>query len=90
MKPDATQLINRLYSLILNPDLSPKEREILINAKNRLEAKADLNKTMYDLQSQLAPLGLTFELGPEVSKLYQEVMKDFPKPNKWSYLNPFG
>lgn len=70
--------INRIYNLILNPDISPKERELLVLAKESLAESKDTSRVLMALAEdfrRLAVSGILSNqtLSPAVADFYRDI-----------------
>ncbi|MCW6662607.1 bacteriocin immunity protein [Aerococcaceae bacterium NML190073] len=77
-KPTEDSMLQHLYDLILNPQLSQVERNLLIIGKNALEQGVYFPKVMQDLKLALAPLAVTQQLSPPVVELLCTISRHYP------------
>lgn len=68
-----TEILNRLYNLVLSRDIRDFERGLLLSAKRNLEEGKPLRSTMNELEAQLRPLAVRFNLTPSVSEFYDYI-----------------
>ncbi|MCO4526345.1 hypothetical protein Si107_01687 [Streptococcus infantarius subsp. infantarius] len=75
-------MLEQIYDLILDSDISNTEREILLDAKQKLEINNDYLQVVSDLKNNLSPLALKFKLSQRALKFYGELQKQFPVKDK--------
>lgn len=75
-------MLEQIYDLILDSDISNTEREILLDAKQKLEINNDYLQVVSDLKNNLSPLALKFKLSQRTLKFYGELQKQFPVKDK--------
>lgn len=68
-----TELLNRIYNLILSRHIFNWEREQLMNAKNQLENNVSQTKIIDDLEIKFRPLAIRQTLSPKVQTFYDEI-----------------
>ncbi|MCW6661616.1 bacteriocin immunity protein [Aerococcaceae bacterium NML201209] len=71
-------ILQHLYDLMLNPQLSQTERDKLIIGKNALEQGVYFPKVMKDLKLALAPLAVKQQLSPPVVDLLCTISRHYP------------
>lgn len=72
------EVLNKLYSLVLDPATHASERKILLEYKNKIEKnkKENLVVLLSRLERDLRPLAVRRELSPQVSKFYTEILSE--------------
>ena len=75
-------MLEQIYDLILDSDISNTEREILLDAKQKLEINNDYLQVVSDLKNNLSPSALKFKLSQRTLKFYGELQKQFPVKDK--------
>jgi hypothetical protein len=68
-----TEILNRLYNLVLSRDIRDFERGLLLTAKQNLETGKALRATMSELEANLRPLAVRFNLTPSVAEFYDYI-----------------
>lgn len=76
-------LLEQIYHLILNPDVTANERDILLTAKKNLEKGTYFLKIINQLKMDLAPLAIKQALSKPVFDLYSQLMRQFPQRDRW-------
>ncbi|MCS4488418.1 bacteriocin immunity protein [Streptococcus sciuri] len=76
------QLENAIYNLILDVEITDKERHIFLKAKDDFSDKKDSSRIISDLKIELAPLGLRQQLSPKALEFYVNLQKEFPVRDK--------
>lgn len=82
MSSTIEQLENAIYNLILDLEITDKERQILLKAKDDFSSKKDPSRIISSLKVELAPLGLRQELSPKTLEFYLNLQKEFPVRDK--------
>lgn len=82
MSSTIEQLENAIYNLILDSEITDKERQILLKAKDDFSSKKDPSRIISSLKVELAPLGLRQELSPKTLEFYLNLQKEFPVRDK--------
>nr|WP_142703807.1 bacteriocin immunity protein [Streptococcus gallolyticus] len=82
MSSTIEQLENAIYNLILDLEITDKERQILLKAKDDFSSKKDPSRIISSLKVELAPLGLKQELSPKTLEFYLNLQKEFPVRDK--------
>lgn len=72
-----SELIEKISSLINNPNISIQEFEILSSAKNKLEQKKYTPKVIAELKNDLAPLARKLSLSKDVVSFYTKLSQEF-------------
>ena len=75
-------LENSIYNLILDLEITDKERQIFLKAKEDFDSKKEFSKIISDLKVELAPLGLRQQLSPKALEFYLNLQKEFPVRDK--------
>lgn len=75
-------LENSIYNLILDLEITDKERQIFLKAKEDFDAKKEFSKIISDLKVELTPLGLRQQLSPKALEFYLNLQKEFPVRDK--------
>lgn len=72
------EILNKIYDLVLTPDIHPDERRILLAVKNEIEKnhKENLIVSLASLEESLRPLAIRRELSPKVSEFYTKVLSE--------------
>lgn len=73
MKPMQDEILNDIYTLILNPGTRDWERSLLLKAKNSLEDGENLDRQLAKLEAELRPLALRNNLTPDVTDFYHSI-----------------
>ncbi|MBS4750167.1 bacteriocin immunity protein [Granulicatella sp. zg-ZJ] len=72
------ELLTVIYRLVLDYLISDKERELLLEAKNKIENNMYERKVVEDLKTQLGILALKRELSRDVSVFFSEISRKTP------------
>ncbi|MBE6164724.1 MAG: bacteriocin immunity protein [Streptococcus gallolyticus] len=75
-------MLEQIYDLILDSDISDAEREIFLEAKKQLENNSDYLYVVSNLKTSLSPLALQFKLSKKTLHFYGELQKQFPVKDK--------
>ncbi|BAV02226.1 bacteriocin immunity protein [Lactococcus formosensis] len=67
------EILNEMYNLILSKHIREWERTLILEAKNRIESQENLEDTLVQLESQLRPLALRYNLTPMTSEFYNKI-----------------
>lgn len=70
--------LERVYKLVLDFEISEKEREILLGSKNELERGVPFLRVIYELKTALSPLGAQQQLSPKVVEFFAEICRQIP------------
>ena len=82
MSSKSEQLENSIYNLILDLEITDKERRIFLKAKDDFSNKKEPSKIISNLKVELAPLGLKQQLSPKALEFYLNLQKEFPVRDK--------
>lgn len=67
-------LLNRVTDLLMDESTKPRERQILLEAKRRLEKRVILSNIIWHLKAELTPWAMTSKLSKGVGKLYCDII----------------
>ncbi|MBY5035551.1 bacteriocin immunity protein [Streptococcus gallolyticus] len=73
-KIDNAEPLNLLYDLILQEEVSQEERDLLVEAKNKIEAGDEALPVFNLLLGQLRPLAIGRRMSKPVSDFYLKAM----------------
>jgi hypothetical protein len=79
---DRDDMLEQIYNLILDSDISATERELFLEAKKQLENNSDCLQVVSNLKTSLSPLALQFKLSKKTLNFYSELQKQFPVKDK--------
>lgn len=76
MKKDNSyiELLNRITDLLMDENTTPRERQILLEAKGRLEKRVIFSNIIWHLKVELTPWAMKSELSKGVGKLYCDIV----------------
>lgn len=68
------ELLNRVTDLLMDENTTPRERQILLEAKRRLEKRVMLSNIVWHLKTELTPWAMKSQLSKGVGKLYCDIV----------------
>ena len=68
-----TEILNEMYNLILSKHIREWERNLILEAKNRIENQGNLEEALAQLEAQLRPLALRYNLTPMTTEFYNKI-----------------
>ncbi|MHB9782582.1 bacteriocin immunity protein [Streptococcus sp. 10F2] len=71
-------LENSIYNFILDLEITDKERQLFLKAKNDFSNRVDFARIILNLKIELASLGLKQQLSPKVLRFYLNLQKEYP------------
>ena len=79
------ETIAELYNLILNPHTREWERKQLIEAKNQLAKRRQVNQVLDTLEASLRPLAVRENLTPDVMDFYLKITNSVKNPTTYNF-----
>ncbi|MFC4653276.1 bacteriocin immunity protein [Lactococcus nasutitermitis] len=73
MNTEELEILNRIYNLILDRDVRDWERHFLLETKNRIEAGGRMKTELSNLEANLRPLAMRFNLTPKMADFYKSL-----------------
>ncbi|WP_213495441.1 bacteriocin immunity protein [Lactococcus formosensis] len=67
------EILNEMYNLVLSKHIREWERTLILEAKNRIESQENLEDALVQLEAQLRPLALRYNLTPMTSEFYNKI-----------------
>lgn len=83
------KLSQEIDNILNNQDIKSEERQVLENAKERINDKKYFTRTLAELEGGLRPLAIKSELTPDVAKLYSSIINETYKDSGWSGVRFF-
>lgn len=77
------EILEQLYNLILDSDVSDAERNIFFKAKSQIENNRDFLQVVSELKINLSSIALQFQLSKKSLSFYGELQKQFPSKDKY-------
>lgn len=68
-----TEILNEMYNLILSKHIREWERALILEAKSRIESQGNLEEALTQLEAQLRPLALRYNLTPMTTEFYNKI-----------------
>ena len=81
--------LEQIYNLVLDADISERERDILLKSKNDLEQGTPFFRVIYELKTALSPLGFRQQISPKVIEFYTEICRQIPTTGSSAIWNTF-
>ena len=75
MREEDIEILNRLYNLVLNPNVRDFERQLIFTAKQQIEAGQPVKREIAKLEANLRPLAVRYNLTPSVEEFYAYITK---------------
>lgn len=76
------RLENLIYNLILDSEITDRERQIFLKAKEDFGDRKESSRVISNLKIELAPLGFKRQLSPKALEFYLNLQKEFPARDK--------
>lgn len=70
---EQAEILNEMYNLILSKHTREWERTLIVEAKNRIESEGHLEESLSQLEAQLRPLALRYNLTPLTTEFYNKI-----------------